>query len=483
MFLVFFAALLFSTISQVYGQLACAPTWQYQDSPYWRASFVFSGVVDKFVADKKSVSPNGYLTTDTYTPVFNLVRFTVEKKYRGDVKEEIEIISSFNFKEGERYFVYAVPGNDGKIYQLDNGLCGKPPILLTDAKDDTGYAGDIASGKIGTRIFGSVVEDRWRVWEPRQNVPLANVEVTIKSKKYSFTTITDDKGKFVFKDIPPDEYRIMASTPEGLHERIFNTSNVSPKRSKPMTVFVGESIVSELFPLGSTQKPKKYYRHWDSHYFVFTSLSSIEGKVVGFYGKVPPQQFLWLLPLNKDGKLSFDDLQSLWIDRSTGKFVFQNIPTGKYRIAVNRYNCHTDHNPQFGRNVFPGVSGKAEADVITVGENERLKLKDFRLLPQLKERQFSGVILTADKKPLANATIFMINKETSYPNECFNINLETKTDESGRFRLNGYEGYEYKIKAYIQPTEQSSSRLFSKMLELPANGDVENIELMIDSSN
>src|SRR5258708_9556692 len=176
LFLVFFAALLFSTISQVYGQLACAPTWQYQDSPYWRASFVFSGVVDKFVADKKSVSPNGYLTTDTYTPVFNLVRFTVEKKYRGDVKEEIEIISSFNFKEGERYFVYAVPGNDGKIYQLDNGLCGKPPILLTDAKDDTGYAGDIASGKIGTRIFGSVVEDRWRVWEPRQNVPLANLQ-------------------------------------------------------------------------------------------------------------------------------------------------------------------------------------------------------------------------------------------------------------------------------------------------------------------
>src|SRR5258708_19176900 len=115
-------------------------------------------------------------------------------------------------------------------------------------------------------------------------------------------------------------------------------------------------------------------------------------KVVGFDGKVPPQQFLWLLPLNKDGKLSFDDLQSLWIDRSAGKFVFQNIPTGKYRIAVNRYNCHTDHNPQFGRNVFPGVSGKAEADVITVGENERLKLKDFRLLPQLKERQFSGVI-------------------------------------------------------------------------------------------
>src|SRR5258708_32406562 len=110
--------------------------------------------------------------------------------------------------------------------------------------------------------------------------------------------------------------------------------------------------------------------------------------------------------IDKNGKLVVDDpIQYLWMDRSTGKFVFKNIPAGKYQIAVNRYKCHTDHNPQFGRNFFPGGSGETDAYVITVGENKRLKLKDFRLLPQLKERQFSGVILTADKKPLAKATI------------------------------------------------------------------------------
>lgn len=445
---------------------------------------MFTGVVDKFVADKKSVSPNGHFISDTYTPVFNLVRFNVEEKYRGNIGEKIEIVSSFNFNEGERYFVYASPGNDGKIYQLDNGECGKPPILLTNAKDDTEYAEEIASGKIGTRIFGSVGEDRWRMWEPRQYVPLANVEVTIKSKKHSFTTKTDEKGKFVFKDIPPAEYRITAPTPKGLHERILNNSNFFPERSKPNTVLVGESFVSEFISLGSTQKPKYYYRHWDSHNFIFTSLSSIAGKVVGFDGKIPPQQFLWLLPIDKNGKLLCDDpMQYLWMDRSTGKFVFENIPAGKYRLAINRYNCHSNSNPQFSRNFFPGVSGETEADTITVGENERLKLKDFRLLPQLKERQFSGIILTTDKKPLANATIFMINKNYSGPSECFSINIETKTDASGRFRLKGYEGYEYKVRAYIQPTEQSSSRLFSKMLEIPVNGDVENIELIVDSSN
>lgn len=478
----FLVSLLFSAVTQVYGQRACSPITQYQDAPYWRASLVFTGVVDKFIADKKPVSQNGYFLTDTYTPVFNSVRFTVEKRHRGDVGEKIDIISSFTFKEGEKYFVYALPGSDGKVYQLDNGECGKPPILLTDAKEDIEYADEIATGKIGTRIFGSVSEDRWAIGTPRQNIPLVNIEIAIKSKKHSFTTKTDEKGKFVFKDIPPAEYRVKALTTQGLHEQTFRNSNLFG--SKPHTVLVGDGVVTDFILLGSTQKPKYIYRHWDTDNFVFTSLSSIEGKVVGFDGKIPSQQFLWLLSTDKDGKTLLDgDIQYLWTDPSTGKFVFDNIPTGKYRLAINRYNCHSHTNPRFGRNFFPGFGDETEAEIVTVGENDNIKLKDFRLLPELKERQFSGVVFTADKKPLANATVFMTNKNSSSPNECFSINVETKTDESGHFRLKGYDTYAYKIRAYIEPTEQGSSSLISKIYEPPINDDVENIELIVEPSN
>jgi len=471
-------AFLFSAISQGFGQLACVPVSQYQDSPYWRASLVFTGVVNKFVADNPPVSSNLYYVTDTYTPVFNVVKFSVEKTYRGNVKDEIEIISSFNFKEGERYFVYASPGNDGKIFQLDNGLCGRQPILLRDAKDDIEYAEEVESGKIGTRIFGSVTEDRWRLWELRRNVPLANVEVTIKSKKYSFTTKTDEQGKFVFKNIPPAVYTIVAETPKGMHQRPF---------PMPNTVSLGERIASNgltFVRLGSNAKPKYEFRHWDYHNFLFTSLSSIEGKVVGIDGKTPSLQFISLLPFDKDGRLRFDDrMQGLRKDSSTGRFVFENIPAGKYRIAINPLNCHAVIDPEFGRTFFPGVSEESEAGTITVGENESIKLSDFRLLLPLKERKFSGVVLAADRKPLANATVFMFNKNVSNPGECFSISLETKTDESGHFLLKGYEGYEYKIRAYTQPTGQSSSRLFSRMLELPRTGTIEDINLVVDSSN
>ncbi|MEP6788152.1 MAG: hypothetical protein ABJB40_06965, partial [Acidobacteriota bacterium] len=52
-FTAYLIALLFLSISQAFGQLACLPTWQYQDSPYWRGNVVFTGLVDKFVADNK----------------------------------------------------------------------------------------------------------------------------------------------------------------------------------------------------------------------------------------------------------------------------------------------------------------------------------------------------------------------------------------------------------------------------------------------
>lgn len=390
--------LIFSGTSQIYGQRACLPNFGYQDLPYWRANVVFTGVVEKFTADNNIVSPNNNITTDIHRPVYNLVRFTVEKKYRGNFDKNIEITSSFNFKEGKNYFVYALTGTDGKNYQLDNGECGTPPNLLENAKDDLEYAEEIASGKIGTRIFGSVFEDAQRLGTPLQNVPLENVEVTIKSEKNSFTTRTNEKGKYIFKNIPPAEYKISASNPKGLREKIPGEYYVYQRGlTKSHTVLIGESVLSEFILSGSAQKPKTYYRHSDSYSFIFTSLSSIEGKAVNFNGKVPPQQYVWLIP-KFNGKTDLDDyIRQVWTNPADGKFVFEDIPQGEYIIVVNRYNCHSNNHPEYARNFFPGVADLANADVISVGENQNIKIKKFSLSPPLKERWFSGVVLAVDK--------------------------------------------------------------------------------------
>ena len=168
LFLAFLVTVLFSQTLQAQADYVCLPNDNYQDSPFWRANLVFTGL-----AEKVSVENNQYVVT-----------FAVEKSYRGVNEKSVEITSNFNFKEGEHYFVYASFGKDGKSYKLDDGMCGTPPILLKDAKDDIEYAEDIVSGKIGTRIYGFVYQDKQdSIKTSRQNVPLAQIEVKIKSKK------------------------------------------------------------------------------------------------------------------------------------------------------------------------------------------------------------------------------------------------------------------------------------------------------------
>ncbi len=481
LFLLLWSVILIAGTSQTYGQRACIPIVGYQDLPYWRADSVFIGTVVKFTPDTKTIPRDKILVTDSYQHVDNSVRFAVQKKYRGKIGKNIEIVSTFNFKEGEQYFVYAINGKDQKVYQLDNRECGRPPMVLKDAQEDLEYAEEIAEGKLGTRIFGFVFEDHQTLGAARQNIPLENIEVTIRSEKHSFSTKTDEKGKYLFTDIPPAEYNITAATPDGLRRKYRQNPYLSSKGSSgPGTVLLGKGVLDEIIPLGSTKKPRKYYRHSDSYNFLFSSLSSIEGTAIDHDGKIPPQQYMLLIPMF-NGEFRFDNyIQYVWTSRADGKFVFENVPKGQYMIVVNRYNCHSDNHPEYARNFFPGASEEKGAEIITVGENQDLKVKDFRLSQPLKERRFSGVVLDADRHPLANATVFIRNAGQTNSNRCFGANVETKTDESGHFELRGYQSYKYAIRAYIQMGDKSPSMLLSETIELPTEGDVENIELVVD---
>ena len=103
----------------VHAQRACPGVVGYQDLPYWRATLVFTGVVEKFTLDEKAaLAVKQSRVTDIYIPFNNQVRFTVEKEHRGTVGKNVEIISSFTFEEGKKYFVYAIEGKDGKFISL-----------------------------------------------------------------------------------------------------------------------------------------------------------------------------------------------------------------------------------------------------------------------------------------------------------------------------------------------------------------------------
>jgi hypothetical protein len=131
---------------------------------------------------------------------------------------------------------------------------------------------------------------------------------------------------------------------------------------------------------------------------------------------------------------------------------------------------------------YPGVKNRSEAKIITIGESEQKKLGDFKLLPTLKERTFSGVVLSSNGTPIKRAKVYLNEKDFDKCGDFGSIR-ETKTDEFGRFQLKGYESYEYKIGAYIERSQRNPYGLQSEFVEIPTDGNLENLELIIKNPN
>ncbi len=418
-------------------------------SAYWYSEAVFIGLAEKITIEDGRMKVN----------------FSIEKPISGVADKTIEIFTStstascgYPFKEGERYFAYSRRGQDGRLRE---GLCG-PTTLLKNAEDDLEYVKELESGKSGSRIFGTVSEDKQRSYnDKRAFEKLAGIEVTIKSstgKKYKSKTKTDENGFYIFKEIPPDGYRVTAEFPEGLRE-----------------IVTREDLIYHYAGVN------KDGVRCDSENFVATRQGSIRGKVTGSDGQISPQQKLSLFPLDENGNvMPYREGEEKWADKVNNEFFFNVVPAGKYLLSINPNNCPypTDGFPTM---YFPGVASKSNSKIITVNDGENLRLEDFRILPMLKERWFSGVVLSADKTPVADATVSLIDADRS---QCGNFHSEMTTDESGRFRLKGYESYRYQIRAYTGTKNQGRQipRFYSKSFAIPLNGGNETIELIVDST-
>ena len=434
-------------------------------SPYWTSDTIFSGTAKNVAVEGDKV----------------VAEFTVEQTFRGTAANTNLVFTpnsdyGYHFIQGERYFVYASHGKNGLLYT--NG-CGGPTVLLKDAAEDLEYAREIAAGQSGTRIYGSIYQDNLNKFS--NPVPLSGIEVTIQNKSQKFNTKTDEKGGYVFKDIPAGLYNVRTEKPANTHEKIL--SRIVEERGfyrnlGQYQAYIGQDFTSRLNP----SERKSFYRHWDRLNFYFSSLSSIKGRVVINNGGVPPQTYIWLLPIDKNGKAMLDSLIAYsWIRKDTGDFTLEDIPKGDYLLAINPLNCHNRESPEYARSFFPGTIEENQAQKIVVGENQQIKLQKFILPLPLAIRRITGVVLATDGKPIPGATVYMLNKAPRFvTSSCFDFSDETTTDELGRFYLKGYETYEYEIRAVIKP-QQQTQWLSSPFLQITLKENAENLKLTIDS--
>jgi hypothetical protein len=402
-----------------------------------------------------------------------LVQFAVEKPIRGVKGKTVVVETSastsmcgYPFEKGKRYFAYFYRSPDGK---LSESLCGST-VPLENAAVDLEYLKAVENGEKGGRVFGNIVQMLRKSFKDQDEIlPVAGTKIILTSVRGSnavgreqpkyeereFQTQADDKGFYLFRNVPAGLYKVRAEFQNGLRE-ISTPGNLTEHQV-------------------SIDEDKK---RCGSYNFTATRQGSVEGRVVGSDGQTPPPQYISLTPIEENGKARLDyTALSILTGKESGRFYFNAVPPGKYLLAINPKNCPSGDRSEFGRMFLPGVAGESEAEIISVAENERKTVPNFRLLPPLKERIFSGIVLSANKTPVSGAKVFLIGGSL---NNCGSVGGlgETKTDKFGRFQIKGYESYEYKIKAIIE----KRNPLFSELIDIPITGNFENMELILSET-
>lgn len=145
-------------------------------------------------------------------------------KLSGDKGPKIEIttgaLCGYNFKQGQRYFVYAKRDKEGKLTEW---LCG-PTVPLEQAARDLRFAEEIMGGVKGARIVGAVVQhERRDVKDYGTKSPVPGVEVVLERAGQPFLkTVTNGEGEYEFRDLQPDAYHVRVVPPAGAREWSFD---------------------------------------------------------------------------------------------------------------------------------------------------------------------------------------------------------------------------------------------------------------------
>jgi hypothetical protein len=183
---------------------------------YWNAAAVFTGKVMAISTILVEVEPGN----PNWKTEERLVRFSIEKAFKGSGEKEIELITGmgevscgFHFKEGERYLVYAIPYAKNKN-RLLTSICQRTK-LLSQAAADLAYINALPQPGSGGTIYG------------RLNIPNpAEVKITIEGQGKRIETRAGKDGKYRVSGLPSGQYKVTADLPKHIPHYPYYTVQV-----------------------------------------------------------------------------------------------------------------------------------------------------------------------------------------------------------------------------------------------------------------
>jgi len=194
-----------------------------------------------------------------------------------------------------------------------------------------------------------------------------------------------------------------------------------------------------------------------SHYFLLTLLAVVCVPVI--FGQKSKLPMLQGTLLKSDGKpLAYTEIELVPVDSNVvindtrlfgitdqrGKFIYLDVPDGKYTLSINFGDKPTLLSP-YPTCFLPGTAIRREAQIIEVNSSTRIAGLHFTLPPPLVRKTISGKVTWPDGSPVRGAYIGVVDVEFDVGKSFGNA----KSDTNGMFKVDGFVGQRYQFGAIV----------------------------------
>lgn len=406
----FFVIILFIFCSAPATVHACSCATGDPSSEFNRARAVFLGRVlggtERLSLEDKKGKP--------YRLEAGAVRIRAEEVFKGDVSGIITVqVESMNgtscgpygLRRSERYVIYAY-ADKGDPKTLYTGVCTRTMTASSaHAKEDLEFLRNLPLPGTGGNLRGGV----WADLRAGGTTPLSGVRVTITgADQPARGAITDARGEFDVKLLNPGTYRVTLELPP----------NYTTERA---------SIEVTVEDRGTAGVGFELYMD-----------GSVTGQAVDRQGRGFNSIFLKLGGDYKgiNGHATGED----------GGFEMKGVPPGEYIMFIELQASDYEKNTSY---YYPGTFRREDAETIRVGLGEKITGLKFLLPEGYGVRTIEGRVTRKDGTPAAGAEVMLLCPQSTKPGG-YAIEYtptETRADEQGRFRLEGFSGESYWIEA------------------------------------
>ena len=307
---------------------------------YWRTDAVFIGLVTKV---ERTPSES---VADVRTTAY----LNVEEAFRGVGRSAIVLEldqCSYEFRQGERYLVYAVRNVDTHKLEVRAGNSRTRPV--SEASEDLQYIRGLTTAEPGTRLFGKANVYNLNIKDDTYTgEALPNVKITLAGIDQRWEVITDAEGKYEFRNLPLGRYWLRAEFPSYLGGSLSQTIRVTHP-----------GCILNVIPTYHT--------------------GSIEGSILDAGGNPLASVPVSIVRADASAEQILEEGKdkSAWsfaLTNDKGDYSFWPISPGRYLIVINRAEYERSRGTKVSqalpRLFYPGVIDLASATVVVVADKQ-----------------------------------------------------------------------------------------------------------------